>query len=414
MGPLTPPFSSFDKENKISSPNRSTTKRTSNQIENREDETASSLAEKKRLKTLTLWGESNTTAAGIPSNQINNSGWNNLKLLESEKKKAPGGWGKRKSKVIKCTGCDNWKCRHCTYQPSEEEHEEKSYHLLEYCKRSIPVEPWEVVNEAIDPETEADISIRSEHTWVAGLLYINQQQIPHRLHHKFIIQNRRYKLNPSQYRQTYHYQKAGRRSQRDTDWFIPKFKTPLESRPLWRKNSVWLPYRNWIDKTYNTLLHHPKTIILEPVLQHILSYFFWRPSNIPSYFSSEYKEDIYWKGKFSHLEAPKTPTHLVRFKGIDPVPRILKTATEIVRTLEIGTIPRRQRHWLRHAPNPERWFADLTRPYPEISIPSGTYQVFTPAGPGPWRNQYQYYKTFELVPTSNRPRVDLESRNTWI
>ena len=99
MGLLTPPFSSFNKRNKISPPTRSTTKRTSNQIENKEDDAASILAEKKRLKTLTLWGKKNTNIAGIPNEQNISTGWNNIKLSGFEKKKdwgTGGGWGKLK------------------------------------------------------------------------------------------------------------------------------------------------------------------------------------------------------------------------------------------------------------------------------------------------------------------------------
>ena len=167
---------------------------------------------------------------------------------------------------------------------------------------------------------------------------------------------------------------------------------------------MWLPYKNWIQQTYKILLKHPKTNLLtDPILQHILGYFFWRPSNIPTAFSQEYKKDTYWSGKFSHLKPPKTPAHLVRYQGCDPVPRLQNSGTEIVRKLVKGTVPRRRRYWLRHAPNPESWFEKLTDPDSEIIVPSDTYQEFTPAGPGPWRNQYLYSKPFELVPTSNHP-----------
>ena len=179
---------------------------------------------------------------------------------------------------------------------------------------------------------------------------------------------------------------------------------------------MWLPYKNWIQQTYKILLTHPKTNLLtDPILQHILSYFFWRPSNIPTTFSQEYKKDTYWSGKFSHLKPPKTPAHLVRYQGCDPVPR-LQTGTEIVRRLVKGTVPRRRRYWLRHAPNPENWFAKLTGPDSEITIPTGTYQEFTPAGPGPWRNKYLHCKPFKLVPTSNHPyrRVRVRDRDPRI
>ena len=88
-----------------------------------------------------------------------------------------------------------------------------------------------------------------------------------------------------------------------------------------------------------------------------------------------------------------------------------------------GTVPRRRRDWLRHAPNPQDWFGKLTCPDSEIIVPSGTYQEFSPAGPGPWRNQYQYSKPFELTPTSNHPYrksrwdpriAQIEEDNNWV
>ena len=53
----------------------------------------------------------------------------------------------------------------------------------------------------------------------------------------------------------------------------------------------------------------------------------------------------------TQLEQPKTPTHLIRFHDIDPVPRIQKTHIEIVRTLKEAIVPRWRRSWLRFSVN---------------------------------------------------------------
>ena len=169
---------------------------------------------------------------------------------------------------------------------------------------------------------------------------------------------------------------------------------------------MWLPYRNWIQQAYDIFHKDPKTNILTgAVLQHILSYFFWRPSNIPKDFSQQYKNNTYWSGKLSHLESTTTPTHLIRYKDCDPIPRLQRSGTEIVRTLVKGTVPRREAHWLRHNPITRSWFAKFTGPNSDIKIPSG---------PGPWKNQYQYSKPFEIVPTNHSYyTAELEEFENW-
>ena len=117
--------------------------------------------------------------------------------------------------------------------------------LLQYNNKAIPVQPWEVFAESIDTQLEKSNS-KQPHTWVAGFVYIRQEELNTRLYHKYILEEGPYSLNPSQYRQTFPYQKAGQRSRRTTDWYIPKHKRTQHSRPLWRQNSCWLPYKNWI------------------------------------------------------------------------------------------------------------------------------------------------------------------------
>ena len=64
MGFLTPPFCSFNKINKISFTTDSTKKRSSRQIENKEHNTATILAEQKRIKTSKLRGKKGTGLTG--------------------------------------------------------------------------------------------------------------------------------------------------------------------------------------------------------------------------------------------------------------------------------------------------------------------------------------------------------------
>ena len=71
--------------------------------------------------------------------------------------------------------------------------------------------------------------------------------------------------------------------------------------------------------------------------------------------------------------------------------------------LKKGTVPRNQRHWLRIKPSEEYFFEYLTGPKSDTVILPGTYQVFEPAGPGPWDNQYIHCKTSVPFKTSNNP-----------
>ena len=140
----------------------------------------------------------------------------------------------------------------------------------------------------------------------------------------------------------------------------------------------------------------------EELAQKILSFFLWRPSNVPKLFSDYYREDQYWEN-IKGLEPPRTPVHLHRFENIDPLPRIKRTQAEVKRTLTPGIVPHHQLYWKRVNPDRRYHFEDLTGPHSLTIVPAGNYPVFTPAGPGPWENQYKHCKVSEQTPTTNNP-----------
>ena len=279
----------------------------------------------KKIPKKRAWGES-----GIPAS---NTAWGTVTQKKKNLISYPGSWGATnipKKKVV--------------LQASEEEHKQKSPNLLEYHTGEVTVEAWEVAREAISPGIESS-TLTSDNTWVAGFLYITTKQLEIRDYQKYIIKDGKYHPNPSQYKQAFSYQKAGQRSRRDTDWYIPKFKRIQPSRFLWRHNTCWLPYKNWIVEAHNILItketetvNNKISYLSTELAQEILSFFLWRPSNVPNSFSDHYRKEQYWKDQTS-LEPPRTPEHLCRFKYIDQVPRIKKTQAEIKRVLIPGTAP---------------------------------------------------------------------------
>ena len=132
-----------------------------------------------------------------------------------------------------------------------------------------------------------------------------------------------------------------------------------------------------------------------------MSFFLWRPSNVPKTFPNYYRSTEYWN-QHTTLQPPSTPKHLSRFQNIDPVPRIKKTQAEIQRTLKTGTVPPHQRRWLRINPTKQFYFENLTGPQSEAFVPPGTYPVFETVGPGPWKNQYHYCKAAVPTPTTKK------------
>ena len=137
------------------------------------------------------------------TSNISSDPWGRRKKTKT--KPAPGLWGTRTKTNLQQSFLK------AIDQPSDQEHKEKSPNLLEHSLEAIPVEPWEVVAEAISTTQETSTTTLP-YTWVAGFLYIKEHQLETTLYQKYILTNNQYCLNPSQYRQAYSYQKAGQRS----------------------------------------------------------------------------------------------------------------------------------------------------------------------------------------------------------
>lgn len=257
------------------------------------------------------WGE-----PGIPAS---NTGWGAVTQRKKHLISYPGSWGSTYSPN-----------KEVPLQSNEEEHKQKSPNLFEYHQGAVPVEVWEVTRETISPDIESSTSTTSN-TWVAGFIYFSTEQLKSEYspdYQKYIIKDGKYQTKPSQYRQAYSYQKAGPISRRDSDWYIPQFKKTQPSRSLWRYNTYWLLYKNWIVEAHSILITTKTEAVNKKIpdlstelVQEILSFFLWRFSNVPNSFSDHYRQYQYWKNQKA-LEPPRTPEHLHRFKNIDPVPRI--------------------------------------------------------------------------------------------